>query len=345
MTTPTTTTNPLLKLLDHGQSVWYDYIRRGLIDSGELARLIDEDGLRGITSNPSIWEKAIAGSTDYAGAIEALRREGDTDPKVVYEQLAIQDIRGAADAFRPVYEQTGRRDGLVSIEVSPDLAHDTEGTIAEAERLWSAIGRDNAMVKVPATQEGIPAIRELIGRGVNVNITLLFAIPVYEQVTDAYMTGLETLAASGGDMARIASVASFFVSRIDTIADAKLDEVGGQNARKLQGKVAIANAKLAYQRFKASVATDRWTALAAQGAGVQRLLWASTSTKNPRYRELMYVEELIGRDTVDTVPPATFEAFLLAIGEAAHRWELRRVARRALRQVDTPGGQEGPRTL
>jgi transaldolase/glucose-6-phosphate isomerase len=309
MSTGGTTTNPLLELLEHGQSVWYDYIRRGLITSGELDRLIAEDGLRGITSNPSIWEKAIAGSTDYADAIEALRREGEADPKAVYEQLAIQDIRDAADAFRPAYEQTDRRDGFVSIEVSPDLAHDTEGTIAEAERLWRAIERENVMVKVPATQEGIPAIRELIGRGVNVNITLLFAIPVYEQVIDAYMTGLETLAASGGDLARIASVASFFVSRIDTIADAKLDEVGGQNARKLQGNVAIANARLAYQRFKESVATDRWKGLAAQGAGVQRLLWASTSTKNPRYRELMYVEELIGRDTVDTVPPATFEAF------------------------------------
>jgi transaldolase / glucose-6-phosphate isomerase len=301
--------NPLLELPDLGQSVWYDYIRRDLITSGELARLIAEDSLSGITSNPSIWEKAIAGSTDYAGAIEALRRDGETDPEAVYEQLAIQDIRDAADAFRPVYEQTGRHDGLVSIEVSPDLAHDTEGTIAEAERLWSAIGRDNAMVKVPATQEGIPAIRELTGRGVNVNITLLFAIPVYEQVIDAYMSGLESLAASGGDLARIASVASFFVSRIDTIADAKLDEVGGQNARELQGKVAIANAKLAYQSFKASIAGERWKALAAQGAGVQRLLWASTSTKNPRYRELMYVEELIGRDTVNTVPPATFDAF------------------------------------
>ena len=258
------TTNPLLELPGLGQSVWYDYIRRDLITSGELARLIAEDGLRGITSNPSIWEKAIAGSTDYAEAIEALRRDGEADPKAVYEQLAIQDIRDAADAFRPVYEQTGRRDGLVSIEVSPDLAHDTEGTIAEAERLWSAIGRDNAMVKVPATQEGIPAIRELTGRGVNVNITLLFAIPVYEQVIDAYMSGLERLAAGGGDLARIASVASFFVSRIDTIADAKLDEAGGQNARELQGKVAIANAKLAYQSFNASIAGERWKALAAR---------------------------------------------------------------------------------
>jgi transaldolase / glucose-6-phosphate isomerase len=316
MSSGTATTNPLLELLDQGQSVWYDYIRRGLITSGELDRLIAEDGLRGITSNPSIWEKAIAGSTDYADAIEALRREGDADPKAVYEQLAIQDIRDAADAFRQAYEQTNRRDGLVSIEVSPDLAHDTKGTIAEAERLWKAIARDNVMIKVPATQQGIPAIRELIGRGINVNITLLFAIDVYEQVVDAYMTGLERHAANGGDLAGIASVASFFVSRIDTIADSKLDELARRGpserralARELQGKVAIANAKLAYKLFKESVATDRWRALAKRGAGVQRLLWASTSTKNPRYPELMYVEELIGPDTVDTVPPATFEAF------------------------------------
>jgi transaldolase / glucose-6-phosphate isomerase len=316
MSTKVAAKNALRELLDHGQSVWYDYIRRGLITSGELARLIAEDSLRGVTSNPSIWEKAIAGSTDYDDSIEARRRAGDTDPKGVYEQLAIQDIRDAADAFRPAYEEAGRRDGLVSIEVSPDLAHDTEGTIAEAQRLWDAIGRDNVMVKVPATPEGIPAITELTGRGLNVNITLLFAIPVYEQVIDAYMAGLERFAASGGDVARVASVASFFVSRIDTLADAQLDEIARRGpaeqrdrARDLEGKVAIANAKLAYQRFKESVATDRWLTLAAQGAGAQRLLWASTSTKNPKYPELMYVEQLIGPDTVDTVPPATFEAF------------------------------------
>ena len=314
MSTGATTRNPLLELLDQGQSVWYDYIRRGLIDSGELARLIAEDGLRGITSNPSIWEKAIAGSTDYDEAIEALRREGEADPKAVYEQLAIQDIQDAADAFRPAYEQTDRRDGLVSIEVSPDLAHDTEGTIAEAERLWKAIGRDNVMVKVPATDEGIPAIRELIGRGINVNITLLFAIPVYEQVVDAYMSGLETLAASGGDLARIASVASFFVSRIDTIADAKLDEVADGPPRTRPRASCRARSRSRTRSSPTSATRtasprDRWKALAAQGAGVQRLLWASTSTKNPKYPELMYVEELIGPDTVDTVPPATFDAF------------------------------------
>ena len=316
MSTATTARDPVLELLDHGQSLWYDYVRRGLITSGELARLIAEDSLRGITSNPSLWEKAIAGSTDYADKIAVLRAQGATDPKAVYEQLAIQDIRDAADAFLPVYEQTGRRDGFVSIEVSPDLSHDTQATLAEAERLWSAIGRVNVMVKVPATREGIPAIRDLIGRGVNVNITLLFAIPVYEQVRDAYMTGLESLAASGADLANVASVASFFVSRIDTIADAKLEEIARHGpserrarARRLEGKIAIANARLAYQGFKDSVATERWRALAGQGAGVQRLLWASTSTKNPKYDDLMYVEQLIGPDTVDTVPPATFEAF------------------------------------
>jgi transaldolase/glucose-6-phosphate isomerase len=316
MSTVAPARNPLLELLAQGQSVWYDYIRRSMITSGELARLIAADGLRGITSNPSIWEKAIAGSTDYDDSIEALRRVGETDPQAVYERLAIQDIQEAADLFRPAYEQTNGRDGFVSIEVSPGLAHDTQGTIAEAQRLWEAIGRENVMIKVPATPAGIPAIRELTGRGVNVNITLLFAIPVYEQVIDAYMAGLEQLGASGGDVSRVASVASFFVSRIDTQADAQLEEIAARGtreqrdrARELQGKVAIANAKLAYQRFKASVATDRWRALAAQGAGGQRLLWASTSTKNPKYPELMYVEQLIGPDTVDTVPPATFEAF------------------------------------
>jgi transaldolase/glucose-6-phosphate isomerase len=317
MTDSTKTKNPLLELQDYGQSVWYDYIRRGLITSGELERLIAEDGLRGITSNPSIFEKAIAGSTDYAEAIEQLQREGVGDAKALFERIAIQDIRDAADLFRPVYEETQRGDGFVSIEVSPDLAHDTAGTIAQAERLWGAIERENVMVKVPATKEGIPAIRELIGRGVNVNITLLFAVPVYEQVSDAYMAGLEAYAAAGGDLTRIASVASFFVSRIDTLADARLNDLAKSEssldrralARGLAGKVAIANAKIAYQRYKEMIATDRWRALSDQGARVQRLLWASTGTKNPKYPDLLYVEELIGPDTVDTVPPATFEAF------------------------------------
>jgi transaldolase/glucose-6-phosphate isomerase len=315
--TETTKENPLRELLGYGQSIWYDYIRRSLITSGELERLITDDALRGVTSNPSIWEKAIDGSTDYADSIAALRREGESDPMAIYEQLAIQDLRDAADAFRPIYDETKRGDGFVSIEVAPAFAHDTMKTIAEAERLWQAIGRDNLMVKVPGTPEGIPAIRALIARGINVNITLLFAVPVYEQVADAYLSGLEDYAAAGGDVTRVASVASFFVSRIDTVVDARLDEIARLAptaerrtlARGLEGNVAIANAKLAYEHYGKLIAGDRWKALAGKGAHVQRLLWASTSTKNPRYPELLYVEELIGRDTVNTVPPATFEAF------------------------------------
>jgi transaldolase / glucose-6-phosphate isomerase len=309
--------NPLLALLDYGQSVWYDYIRRGLITSGELERLITQDGLRGVTSNPSIWEKAINGSTDYADAIAALHREGKRDPVAIYERLAIQDLRDAADAFRPIYDQTARGDGYVSIEVAPSFARDTDKTIAEAERLWKAIDRENLMVKVPATPEGIPAIRALTARGINVNITLLFAVPAYEQVADAYISGLEDHARSGGDISRVASVASFFVSRIDTVVDTRLEEVAKLEstperrslARGLEGKVAIANAKLAYEHYKKTVASDRWKALADRGAHVQRLLWASTGTKNPKYPDLLYVEELIGPNTVNTVPPATFEAF------------------------------------
>jgi len=315
--TETTPRNPLLELLDYGQSAWYDYIRRGLITSGGLRRLIEEDGLRGVTSNPSIWEKAIDGSTDYADAIAGLRRGGESDPVTIYEQLAVQDLRDAADAFRPIYDETEGADGFVSIEVAPEFAHDTERTISEAERLRDAIDRENLMIKVPATAEGIPAIRALTARGINVNITLLFAIPVYEQVADAYISGLEDHVAAGGDPSRIASVASFFVSRIDAIVDARLEEVAKAEsapakralARGLEGKVAIANAKLAYQLYTEIVAGERWRSLAARGARPQRLLWASTGTKNPRYPDLMYIEGLIGHDTVDTVPPATFDAF------------------------------------
>jgi transaldolase/glucose-6-phosphate isomerase len=306
--------SPLLGLLDHGQSAWYDYIRRGLIASGELQRLIDEDGLRGVTSNPAIWEKAIDGSTDYAEAIAELRAGGQDDPVAIYESLATQDLREAADAFRPSYDETERGDGFVSIEVAPEHAHDTERTISEGERLWSMIDRENLMIKVPATQEGLPAIRALLGRGINVNVTLLFAIDVYEQVAEAFIAGLEDYAASGGDVARLASVASFFVSRIDTQIDARLEELAAkpevaERARALQGTVAIANAKLAYQRYGEIFAGDRWESLAGDGARPQRLLWASTGVKNPKYRDVMYVEELIGPDTVDTIPPATFDAF------------------------------------
>ncbi len=312
MTTPAATRNPLLELVQQGQSVWYDYLRRSLITSGELERLVAEDGLRGMTSNPSIFEKAITGSTDYDEQLEELRRSGSAargeSTQDLFVQLAVRDIGAAADVFRPLYDETGGADGFVSIEVSPTLAHDTEGTIAEAEHLWSVLDRPNVMVKVPATPEGLPAIRELTGRGLNVNITLLFGISVYEQVIEAYLSGLEALAASGGDVSRVASVASFFVSRIDT-AVAVLLEQHGEDGRKLQDRVAIANAKLAYQCYKQSFAGERWERLAATGAHTQRLLWASTSVKNPALPDVYYVEALIGPETVDTVPPATFDAF------------------------------------
>jgi transaldolase / glucose-6-phosphate isomerase len=296
-----TTTSTLAETLRLGQSIWYDNLRRSLLTSGELDRLVAE-GLRGLTSNPAIFSKAIAGSTDYAEAIAAIPADAARDAKTVYETLAIRDIQDAADALRPVYDDSERRDGYVSLEVSPALAHDADGTVAEGVRLWEAVGRENLMIKVPATPAGIVAIRALIARGINVNVTLLFATSVYEQAADAYVAGLEEYAATGGDVARVASVASFFVSRIDSAVDPLLP-------RHLQGRVAIANAKVTYQRYKQLYAGPRWQALAERGAQTQRLLWASTSTKNPAYRDVVYVEELIGADTVDTVPPATFDAF------------------------------------
>jgi len=303
------TKNPLVEVLGFGQSIWYDNIRRSLIASGELERMVEEDLLRGVTSNPAIFEKAITGSDDYAAEIARLRADGVTDAKEIYEELAIRDIRDAADILRPVYDETEGRDGYVSLEVSPALAHDTDGTIAEATRLWSAVEYDNLMVKVPATPAGILAIRTLIGMGINVNVTLLFSQRAYEEVAEAYVAGLEELHAAGGDVSRVASVASFFISRIDSSVDALLAELDTPVARHLRGKAAIANAKLTYQRAKQLYATQRWGALAAHGAQAQRLLWASTSTKNPAYRDVFYVEELIGPGTVDTVPPATFDAF------------------------------------
>jgi transaldolase/glucose-6-phosphate isomerase len=308
--------NRLRALQVFGQSVWLDYIRRSLITSGELRRLIDEDGLRGVTSNPAIFEKAVAGSSDYKEILEAPEARA-LDAKTLYEKLAVRDIQDAADALRPVYEETLKRDGYVSLEVSPFLAHDTAGTLNEARRLWQAVGRDNLMIKIPATLQGVPAIRQLISEGINVNVTLLFAQEAYEQVAEAYIAGLEALAARGGDMKRVASVASFFISRIDTAIDtlaaARLQattNVREQSIlRGLTGKVAIANAKLTYQRYQERFSGRRWQALADQGAQTQRLLWASTGTKNPNYRDVVYIEELIGPDTVNTVPPATFEAF------------------------------------
>ncbi|MGA8224858.1 MAG: bifunctional transaldolase/phosoglucose isomerase [Candidatus Acidiferrales bacterium] len=309
--------NPLKALIGYGQSVWLDYIRRSLISTGELARLIEEDGLRGVTSNPAIFEKAITGSTDYTQALEELSKRKDLDAKGIFEQLAIKDIQDATTVLHDVYDQTKRRDGYVSLEVSPYLAHKTEETLEEARRLWKAVSRENTMIKVPGTTEGIPAIRQLISEGMNINVTLLFAQDVYERVAEAYIAGLEELAKRGGDVSRVASVASFFVSRIDSLIDAdlaariKVAKTPAEQAvlRGLQGKVAIANAKLTYQRYKEIFSGPRWAALAARGAQTQRLLWASTSTKNPSYRDVIYVEELIGPDTVDTIPPATYDAF------------------------------------
>ena len=309
--------NPLKALNRFGQSVWLDYIRRDLMASGELARLIDEDGLRGMTSNPAIFEKAITGSSDYSQALQQLAKRKDLDAKGIYEQLAIRDIQDAADALRRVYDQTKRRDGYVSLEVSPYLAHKTRETIDEAVRLWQAVGRENLMIKVPGTSEGIPAIRDLIGRGINVNVTLLFAQDVYETVAEAFIDGVETLAKNGGDVSRIASVASFFVSRIDTMIDNKLSDLlkgppAGLDsglAQNLQGKVAIANAKLTYEKYKAIFGAARWKALASRGATTQRVLWASTGTKNKAYSDVLYIDELVGPDTVNTIPPATYDAF------------------------------------
>jgi len=309
-------TNPLKELLENGQSVWLDYIRRSLITSGELQRLIDEDGLRGVTSNPSIFEKAIAGSTDYRDLLDEPAAR-DLDAKALYEKIAVRDIQDAAGILRPVYDSSERRDGYVSMEVSPLLAHDTDGTLKEARRLWKTVGRENVMIKVPGTPEGVPAVSELISEGINVNVTLLFSTEVYDDVAEAYILGLEEWVASGGDAGRIASVASFFVSRIDTaienLINAKIKastSAAEQNMlRSLLGKVAIANAKLAYQHYGEIYADRRWKRLASKGAQPQRLLWASTSTKNPTYRDVLYVEELIGRDTVNTIPPATFNAF------------------------------------
>jgi transaldolase/glucose-6-phosphate isomerase len=308
--------NPLLALQDYGQSVWLDYMQRHLITSGELQRLIDEDGLRGMTSNPAIFEKAITGSTDYVEALRALTGR-HLDATGLYEQLAIRDIQDAADILRPVYEHTRRGDGYISLEVSPHLAHDTQGTIREARRLWQTVGRPNLMIKVPGTPAGLPAIEQLLSEGINVNVTLLFSQEVYERVAEAYIAGLERLAVPGGNVGGIASVASFFISRIDTAIDAQVMArlKAAKSAqertllRSLLGNVAIANGKCTYQRYKVIFQGARWEALAAMGARPQRVLWASTSTKNPKYRDVLYVEELIGPNTVNTMPPATLEAF------------------------------------
>jgi len=310
-------TNPLKTLQEYGQSVWLDFLSRDLLRGGELKRLIAEDGLRGMTSNPSIFEKAIGHGEDYDAQIAELEASGDLDPGTLFERLAVTDIQTAADALRPVYDQTQGRDGYVSIEVSPYLAMQTDATIEEARRLWREIGRDNLMVKIPATQPGLPAIRAMIAEGVNINITLLFSQKVYAQVADAYISGLEEYVRNGGDPHKVASVASFFVSRIDTLVDEALDKkiaAANDPAEKarlkgLQGKVAIANAKLAYQMYQRVFNDERWQRLAQHGAQTQRLLWASTGTKNKAYSDVLYVEELIGSDTINTMPPATMDAF------------------------------------
>jgi transaldolase / glucose-6-phosphate isomerase len=308
-------TNPLKDLLKFGQSVWLDYIRRDLITRGELKRLIEEDGLRGMTSNPAIFEKAIAGSTDYAEILASLRDRNDLDAKARYELIAIRDIQDAADLLRPVYDESKRRDGYVSLEVSPYLARDTQGTLEEARRLWKTVDRPNVMIKVPGTAEGIPAFEQLISEGINVNVTLLFSQQVYQQVAEAYVRGVEKFTASNGDVGRIASVASFFISRIDNSVDGEVSariKSGNGDAQKLKGllgKVAIANGKLAYQRYLKIFSGASWDKLRAKGAQTQRVLWASTSTKNPAYPDILYVQEMIGPDTVNTIPPATFDAF------------------------------------
>jgi len=309
-------TNPLKDLLSYGQSVWLDYIRRDLFTRGELKRLIFEDGLRGMTSNPAIFEKAIAG-TDYTDLLQSLAARTDLDAKARYEILAIRDIQDAADLLRPVYESSKRRDGYVSLEVSPYLARDTQATLDEARRLWKAVRRENVMIKVPGTVEGLPAFQQLTSEGINVNVTLLFSQEVYKPVAEAYIAGLEQLAARGGDVSKIASVASFFISRIDSsvdsIVEARLkqskDPCEQEQLKSLLGKVAVANGKQTYQCYLSIFGGNRWKALAAKGAQTQRVLWASTSTKNPNYCDVLYVEDLIGADTVNTIPPATFAAF------------------------------------
>jgi transaldolase len=297
-----------------GQSIWLDYIRRDLMAGGGLRRLIEEDGLRGMTSNPAIFEKAIAESREYDGEIRALALEKN-DAGAIYEALSRRDVQAAADEFRPLYDRTDGRDGYVSLEVNPHLAHDTIGTIGEARRLWGALDRPNVFIKVPATAEGLPAIQELIGEGINVNVTLLFGLSRYRQVAEAYLAGLETRASQGQPLKRVASVASFFVSRIDSLVDPLLEQLVEQGgdaadlAKEAHGQVAVASAKMAYQAYKGLFGGDRFRTLAAAGARVQRLLWASTGTKNSSYSDVKYVEALIGPDTVNTVPVETLDAY------------------------------------
>jgi transaldolase/glucose-6-phosphate isomerase len=299
--------NPLQELAKYGQAPWLDYIRRNLITSGELKRHVEEDGLRGVTSNPAIFEKAMTGSADYKVRLEEMQSRGDMTPTAIYEALAVPDIQDAADILRPVYDASNAHDGYISLECSPYNARNTQATLDEARRLFKWVNRPNVMIKVPATEEGIPAIEQLISEGININVTLLFALDAYERVANAYINGIEKLVAGGGDPSKVASVASFFISRIDALIEKQL--AGNPHAESLNGKVAIANAKITYQRFKELFCGPRWQALADKGAQRQRLLWASTGTKNPKFSDVLYIEELIGPETVNTIPPATMDAF------------------------------------
>lgn len=307
--------NHLLEIEELGQSIWMDNLSRNIIQSGELKEMIETRGLRGITSNPAIFEKAIAGNAIYDADIEAGIRAGKSVLEI-YESLAFADIRNACDIFRPVYEATKGLDGYISIEVPPTIANDTESTIREARRYYQAIARENLMIKIPGTQEGLPAVEQVISEGISVNVTLLFSVESYVETAWAYIRGLEARVAKGEDISKIASVASFFLSRIDTNIDGQIeaklkgvsDEIVKAKLEAVKGKIAIANAKIAYQKYKEIIQSDRWQALAAKGAKVQRLLWASTGTKNPAYSDVMYVDELIGPETVNTLPPTTIEA-------------------------------------
>jgi transaldolase len=296
----------LHRLAELGQSVWIDYLSRDLLRTGELERMMREDAVVGVTSNPTIFQKAISAGNSYDDQLRTVL-EDEEDPKEIFIRLASKDIEDALDLLRSVWDEGGGRDGYVSFEVDPSLAYDTEGTIEEAQRLHDLIDRPNLFVKIPATEAGLPAIEEMIARGRPINVTLIFSLERYSEVAEAYIRGLERLVESGGDPSRVASVASFFVSRVDTETDRRLDEIGGPD--ELKGKLAIANAKLAYQRYQEIFAGERWEALATRGATPQRCLWASTSTKNPDYRDVMYVEQLIGPDTVNTMPEETIQAF------------------------------------
>ena len=304
--------NPMKNLESCGQSPWLDDLHRTLMSSGELAGLIEKDGLKGLTSNPSIFEKAIGSTNDYDDVLKEMLGHGSADDMTVYETIAIADIQAAADAFRPVYDAAGGHDGHVSLEVAPNIANDTDATKADAKRLWGAVDRPNLMIKIPGTDAGTPAIQATIAEGINVNVTLLFAVKAYEDVAQAYIAGLKELDAKGGDVSRVASVASFFLSRIDSAADAKIDALKGADpalVEKAKHRIAIANAKRAYQRSKVIFSGPEWEALAAKGAKPQRLLWASTGTKDKSLPDTYYVDNIIGRDTVNTMPPATMKAF------------------------------------